>query len=58
VAIAGELDRVTGMAHAEALARHLRADLHRFEGGHLLQLGRGKAFAHVLAMLERAGIVA
>jgi pimeloyl-ACP methyl ester carboxylesterase len=57
IAIAGELDRVTGMAQAEALAGHLRAELHRFEGGHLLQLGRGKAFAHVLAMLERAGIV-
>jgi pimeloyl-ACP methyl ester carboxylesterase len=56
VAIAGELDRVTGMAHAEALAEHLRAELHRFEGGHLLQLGRGRAFARVLAMLQRAGI--
>ncbi|HMI92426.1 MAG TPA: hypothetical protein VK509_13715, partial [Polyangiales bacterium] len=56
IAIAGELDRVTGIAHAEALAAHLHAELHRFEGGHLLQLGRAKAFAHVLALIERAGI--
>jgi pimeloyl-ACP methyl ester carboxylesterase len=56
--IAGELDRVTGVAQAEALASHLHAPLHRFAGGHILQLGRGRAFAHVYSMLERAGLMA
>jgi pimeloyl-ACP methyl ester carboxylesterase len=54
--VAGELDRVTGLAQARALAAHLHAPLHRFAGGHLLQLGRGRAFAHVYAMLEQAGL--
>ena len=53
IVIAGELDRVTGLAHAEALAEHLRAELHRFEGSHILQLGRARAFERVMELLER-----
>lgn len=57
IVIAGELDRVTGLAHAETLAEHLRAELHRFAGGHLLQLGRARAFTRVMELLARTGLV-
>jgi hypothetical protein len=53
VVTAGTLDRVTGMEHARPLATHLGAELHQFEGAHLLQLGRARAFSPVFALLER-----
>jgi pimeloyl-ACP methyl ester carboxylesterase len=56
--IGAEADRITPIAHAEGLARHLGAPLHRLHGGHLLQLGRGDAFRAVRAMWQRLGIVA
>lgn len=54
--IAGEADRVTGLAHASKLASHFGAELVTFEGGHLLQLGKGRAFAPVFELLEREGL--
>jgi pimeloyl-ACP methyl ester carboxylesterase len=44
--IAGRHDRITPPAtHAARLAAHFSGRLDWFEGGHLLQLGRGEAFA-------------
>jgi hypothetical protein len=54
VVIAGEHDRVTGLAHSRLLADHFGVQPVMFAGGHLLQLGRTKAFEPVFAMLERA----
>lgn len=42
--LAGEADRITPVGHAERLARHFGAPMVRFQGGHLLQFGRGDAF--------------
>jgi pimeloyl-ACP methyl ester carboxylesterase len=56
VVTAGTLDRVTGMEHARPLATHLGAQLHEFEGAHLLQLGRTRAFEPVFRLLERSGL--
>jgi pimeloyl-ACP methyl ester carboxylesterase len=53
--IAGEFDRVTGIAHAEKLARHFGVSVEMFAGGHLLQFSRVKAFASAFQMLQQAG---
>jgi pimeloyl-ACP methyl ester carboxylesterase len=45
--LAADHDRIAPTAHAERLAAHFRARLVTFPGGHLLQLGRGKAFQEV-----------
>jgi pimeloyl-ACP methyl ester carboxylesterase len=45
--VAAAADHITPPAHAERLARHFDARLVRFEGGHLLQFGRGDAFRAV-----------
>mgnify|MGYP000078051102 CR=1 FL=1 len=50
--IAAKADRITPAAHARRLAVHLRAPLHSFYGGHLLQLGRGEAFQRVAQLLS------
>src|SRR5262249_25898975 len=42
--VAAENDRITPIAHAERLAKHFGANMVRFQGGHLLQFGRGDAF--------------
>jgi hypothetical protein len=34
---------------------HLRAPLHAFYGGHLLQLGRGEAFDRVIELVCEGG---
>jgi predicted alpha/beta hydrolase family esterase len=54
--IGAESDRITPIAHAERIARHFGAPLHRFHGGHLLQFGRGDAFREVRKMWERIGV--
>ncbi len=54
--IAGEADRVTGLAHAHRLTEHFGAKLITFEGGHLLHFGRTQAFAPVFQLLEREGL--
>jgi dienelactone hydrolase len=53
--IAGEADRVTGLAQAERLAVHFGTHVSRFAGGHLLHVGRETAFAPVWSMLSRDG---
>lgn len=55
VVIAGEADEVTGMTQAERLAAHFGTEVSRFNGGHLLQFGRERAFAPVWRMLARDG---
>ncbi len=50
--IAAKADRITPAVHARRLAVHLRAPLHSFYGGHLLQLGRGAAFERVAELLR------
>lgn len=51
--VAAKADRVTPAAHARRLAAHLRAPLHAFYGGHLLQLGRAEAFERVIELISR-----
>lgn len=50
--VAAKADRVTPAAHARRLAVHLRAPLHAFYGGHLLQLGRAQAFERVIELIS------
>jgi pimeloyl-ACP methyl ester carboxylesterase len=54
---AGRSDLVTGVDHAQRLAHHFGAPLHMFEGGHLLQVGRGDAFNAMLNVLRAAGLL-
>jgi pimeloyl-ACP methyl ester carboxylesterase len=49
--VAAKADRVTPAAHARRLSVHLRAPLHSFYGGHLLQLGRAEAFERVIELM-------
>jgi pimeloyl-ACP methyl ester carboxylesterase len=55
--VAGRADRITPIAHAERLARHMEAPLEVFHGGHLLQLGRGRGFRAMGRMLGRLGLL-
>jgi dienelactone hydrolase len=50
--VAAKADRVTPAGHARRLATHLRAPLHSFYGGHLLQLGRAEAFERVIELMS------
>jgi dienelactone hydrolase len=50
--VAAKYDRVTPAAHARRLSVHLRAPLHSFYGGHLLQLGRAEAFERVIELMR------
>lgn len=53
--IAGEHDRITGLAHGRSLAAHFGAPLATFPGAHLLQIGRGRALrAMERFVVERA----
>lgn len=56
VVLAGESDLVTGVAHARRLSEHFETGLTVFEGGHLIQFGRTRAFEPVWQMLQGAGI--
>ena len=51
--VAAESDRITPIAHAERLAAHFGAEVVRFDGGHLLQFGRGDAFRAIGRWLTR-----
>lgn len=53
--VAAKADRVTPAAHARRLSVHLRAPLHSFYGGHLLQLGRSEAFERLFALIAASG---
>ncbi len=55
--VGAEADRITPIAHAERLARHFGAPMHRLPGGHLLQLGRGEAFREVRRLWHRIGVL-
>jgi pimeloyl-ACP methyl ester carboxylesterase len=50
--LGAEADRITPIAHARRLARHFRAPLVTFAGGHVLQLGRNSAFDRVERLLR------
>jgi pimeloyl-ACP methyl ester carboxylesterase len=55
--VGAEHDRITPMAHATRLATHFGCDLLTIPGGHLLQLGRERAFRALESMLEQQGIL-
>jgi pimeloyl-ACP methyl ester carboxylesterase len=57
IVVAGESDAVTGMKHAEQLAKHFGARLTTFTGGHLVHIGRAQAFMPVWEMLVRRGLM-
>jgi dienelactone hydrolase len=54
--LAAEGDRITPIDHARWLAQHFSAPLHVFQGGHILQFGRGDAFRAVGRLLGRLGL--
>jgi len=54
--VAAKADRVTPAAHARRLSVHLRAPLHSFYGGHLLQLGRAEAFERVIELMKGCSV--
>jgi pimeloyl-ACP methyl ester carboxylesterase len=49
--VGARADRVTPITHARKLAVHFGAPLIAWPGGHLLQVGRGEAFARVFELL-------
>lgn len=51
-------DRITRRSHAEALSEHFDARLEVFPGGHILQAGRGQAFAATARFLAGRGVIA
>jgi pimeloyl-ACP methyl ester carboxylesterase len=51
--VGARADRITPISHARRIASHFSAPLVAFRGGHLLQLGRDRAFDRVYALLER-----
>lgn len=55
--IGGEVDRITPLAHSSRIASHFGVPVTTIEGGHLFQVGRGRAFENVLSMLERQGLL-
>jgi pimeloyl-ACP methyl ester carboxylesterase len=55
--IAGRFDRITPLAHSERIAAHFGVPVTTFDGGHLLQVGRGRAFEAALGMIERQGLL-
>ena len=54
--IGAKADRITPLSHAQRLARHFRAPLETWPGGHLLQVGRAESFRRIGRMLERLGL--
>ena len=55
--VAAEGDRIAPPEHAERLAAHFGAELLRFAGGHVLQVGRRDAFAALARKLAAAGLI-
>jgi pimeloyl-ACP methyl ester carboxylesterase len=56
--VAAEHDRITPTLHAHRLATHFGCDMVTIPGGHLVQLGRSRAFRALASMLAREGIIA
>lgn len=54
--VEGSADRVTGPSHANQLAVHFNGRSAAFDGGHLLQFGRAKAFEPLWRLLKRQGL--
>jgi pimeloyl-ACP methyl ester carboxylesterase len=50
--IGARADRITPFSHARRLAAHFHAPLAAWHGGHLWQLGRGRAFERVAELLR------
>jgi hypothetical protein len=50
--VGARADRITPIGHARRIATHFSAPLVAFRGGHLLQLGRDRAFDRVFGLLE------
>lgn len=50
--IGAKADRITPFSHARRLAAHFHAPLAAWHGGHLWQLGRGRAFERVAELLR------
>jgi len=51
--IGARADRITQFSHARRLAAHFRAPLVSWHGGHLWQLGRGRAFERLGELLRK-----
>jgi pimeloyl-ACP methyl ester carboxylesterase len=51
--VGARADRITPIGHARRIATHFSAPLVAFRGGHLLQLGRERAFDRIYELLER-----
>jgi pimeloyl-ACP methyl ester carboxylesterase len=49
-------DGITRRSHAERLVAHFEASLEVFPGGHLLQVGRGRAFTATARFLAERGL--
>jgi len=50
-------DKIAPRSHAARLADHFGAERLTFEGGHVLQLGRGRAFRAIARRLAALGII-
>ncbi|MFO0649698.1 MAG: hypothetical protein U0326_26005 [Polyangiales bacterium] len=56
--LAASGDRITRASHADRLTAHFGAERHDFPGGHILQVGRGRAFGTLARFLSRHGVIA
>ncbi len=56
--LAASDDRITPVTHARRIARHFDARVETFTGGHLLQVGRARAFGAMLDFFERLRVIA
>ncbi len=52
--VAGRADAITPLDHALMLANHFEAPLETFAGGHLMQVGRTRAFQRIGRLLDEA----
>lgn len=55
--IGAEADRITPLQHARRLAQHFNATLDTWQGGHLLQVGRGQAFRRAVSFIRELGVL-
>ncbi len=53
--VAGRVDRITPLSHAEKLAAHFRCRLEVFDGGHLVQAGRARALERISDVFRPGG---
>ncbi len=56
--LAASGDQITRTSHAERIAAHFNTECETFPGGHILQLGRGRAFRSLARFLSRHGVIA